>query len=79
MGRSGSTAARCWGANPRRSPRAGIAHVPQGRGTLADLTVDENLRLGAYARRDREVVADMERWYSTFTGSPTGGISRRGA
>ena len=40
---------------PEKIARAGIAHVPQGRGTLADLTVDENLRLGAYARRDREV------------------------
>jgi branched-chain amino acid transport system ATP-binding protein len=45
---------------------AGIAHVPQGRGTVTDLTVDENLRLGAFTRRDREVAADMERWYSVF-------------
>ena len=67
MARSGSTAARCWARKPEKVARAGIAHVPQGRGTLADLTVDENLRLGAYARRDREVEADMERWYSTFT------------
>ena len=39
----------------RRSPeavaRAGIAHVPEGRGTFADLTVRENLRLGAWTRR----------------------------
>jgi branched-chain amino acid transport system ATP-binding protein len=39
----------------RRSPesivRMGIAHVPEGRGTFAELTVDENLRLGAYTRR----------------------------
>ena len=40
--------------------------MPQGRGTIADLTVDENLRLGAYARRDREVDADIERWYAMF-------------
>ncbi len=33
--------------------RLGIAHTPEGRGTFVDLTVEENLRLGAYARRDR--------------------------
>jgi branched-chain amino acid transport system ATP-binding protein len=43
-----------------------VAHVPQGRGTITDLTVDENLRLGAFTRRDREVGADLERWYSVF-------------
>ncbi|MBV9634035.1 MAG: ABC transporter ATP-binding protein [Methylobacteriaceae bacterium] len=42
--------------------RLGIAHVPDGRGTFAALTVDENLRLGAYARRDRAAVkADSAR------------------
>jgi branched-chain amino acid transport system ATP-binding protein len=45
---------------------AGMAHVPQGRGTITDLTVDENLRLGAFIRRDREVGADAERWYAVF-------------
>ena len=48
----------------RRSPesvaRAGIAHVPEGRGTLTDLTVAENLRLGAYTRRDRAGVREDE-------------------
>jgi branched-chain amino acid transport system ATP-binding protein len=41
----------------RRSPeavaRAGIAHVPEGRGTFAELSVRENLRLGAWPRRGR--------------------------
>ena len=37
------------GTKPEKVARAGIAHVPQGRGTLAELTVDENLRLGAFA------------------------------
>ncbi|MGZ4692339.1 MAG: ABC transporter ATP-binding protein [Acidimicrobiales bacterium] len=46
--------------------RLGLAHVPQGRGTVADLTVEENLRVGAYVRRDREVGADLERWYGVF-------------
>jgi len=45
---------------------AGVAHVPQGRGTITDLTVEENLRLGAYTRRDKEVNADIDRWYATF-------------
>src|SRR5262249_53686600 len=36
--------------------RLGIAHVPDGRGTFLDLTVEENLKLGAYIRRDRERV-----------------------
>jgi branched-chain amino acid transport system ATP-binding protein len=47
--------------------RLGIAHVPDGRGTFVDLTVEENLRLGAYARRDRvRVAADLERVYGYF-------------
>jgi branched-chain amino acid transport system ATP-binding protein len=36
---------------PDSAARAGIAHVPEGRGTFAELTVWENLRLGAYSRR----------------------------
>ena len=36
---------------PDGAARAGIAHVPEGRGTFAELTVWENLRLGAYSRR----------------------------
>ena len=54
------------GWRTERISAAGIAHVPQGRGTIADLTVDENLRLGAHTRRDREVAADLERWYGVF-------------
>ncbi|MFM7617453.1 MAG: ABC transporter ATP-binding protein [Actinomycetes bacterium] len=54
------------GARPEQVARAGIAHVPQGRGTITDLTVEENLRLGAYTRKDEEVAADIERWYSVF-------------
>jgi len=47
--------------------RRGVAHVPDGRGTFTDLTVDENLRLGAYTRRDRaEVKADFERVFGYF-------------
>ncbi len=46
--------------------RMGVAHVPQGRGTFTDQTVDENLRLGAYIRRDAEVASDIERMYDLF-------------
>jgi branched-chain amino acid transport system ATP-binding protein len=47
--------------------RLGIAHVPDGRGTFVDLTVEENLRLGAYARRDRAAArADFSRVYGYF-------------
>ena len=47
--------------------RLGVAHVPEGRGTFVHLTVEENLRLGAYTRGDRERVAkDFERVYAHF-------------
>ena len=46
---------------PEAAAKAGIAHVPEGRGTFTDLTVAENLRLGAYTRRDREVKRDVAR------------------
>jgi branched-chain amino acid transport system ATP-binding protein len=47
--------------------RLGIAHAPEGRGTFIDLTVEENLRLGAYARRDtRAIAGDYERVYQYF-------------
>ena len=43
--------------SPEAVARAGIAHVPEGRGTFGELTVDENLRLGAYVRGDRSTYA----------------------
>ena len=47
--------------------RLGVAHVPDGRGTFSGLTTEENLRLGAYIRRDRAAVqADLERVYGYF-------------
>jgi branched-chain amino acid transport system ATP-binding protein len=47
--------------------RLGIAHAPEGRGTFVDLSVEENLRLGAYARRDTSSIAgDYERVYEYF-------------
>ena len=47
--------------------RLGVAHVPDGRGTFVNLSVEENLRLGAHTRRDKnEVAADFERMYGYF-------------
>jgi branched-chain amino acid transport system ATP-binding protein len=47
--------------------RQGITHVPQGRGTFPDLTVEENLLIGAHVRRDPAGVrADLLRWFETF-------------
>lgn len=46
--------------------RRGVAHVPDGRGTFMELTVEENFRLGAYIRRDAEVKRDFERMWEWF-------------
>jgi branched-chain amino acid transport system ATP-binding protein len=47
--------------------RLRIAHVPEGRGTFTTLTVDENLRIAAYTRRDKAgVQADLERVFGYF-------------
>ncbi len=46
--------------------RLGVGHVPEGRGTFMSLSVEENLRLGAYARSDRKVADDTERVTSYF-------------
>ena len=47
--------------------RLGVAHVPEGRGTFVRLSVEENLRIGAYGRRDRGAANDdMERMYQHF-------------
>jgi branched-chain amino acid transport system ATP-binding protein len=43
---------RITGASPERVARAGVAHVPEGRGLFNELSVYDNLRLGAYLQRD---------------------------
>jgi branched-chain amino acid transport system ATP-binding protein len=53
-------------ASPDAIVRAGLAQVPQGRGTFVDLSVEDNLRAGAYTRKDGEVGADIDRWYEVF-------------
>jgi branched-chain amino acid transport system ATP-binding protein len=54
------------GRGPEAVARQRIAHVPEGRGTFVELSVEENLRLGAYTRRDREVTADLDRVLEWF-------------
>jgi branched-chain amino acid transport system ATP-binding protein len=47
--------------------RLGVAHVPDGRGTFTMLSTEENLRLGAYTRKDKaQVEADFDRIYGYF-------------
>ncbi|GAA3818322.1 ABC transporter ATP-binding protein [Sphaerisporangium flaviroseum] len=55
------------GRSPDTIARQGVAHVPEGRGTFMPLTVEENLRLGAFVRRGRGAVdADLERICTYF-------------
>jgi branched-chain amino acid transport system ATP-binding protein len=46
--------------------RRGMAHVPEGRGVIAELTVEENLRLGGMFRKSKSAAADMEEVYGLF-------------
>jgi branched-chain amino acid transport system ATP-binding protein len=64
---------------PEAAARAGIAHVPEGRGTFVELTVTENLRLGAHVRRDRSgVKQDLERVSGFFPWMADRGDQRAG-
>jgi branched-chain amino acid transport system ATP-binding protein len=59
--------ARTDGRSTEDIVRLGVAHVPDGRGTFHGLSTEENLRLGAYARRNKRGVAeDFERMYAYF-------------
>lgn len=52
---------------PERIVRAGIAHAPEGRRIFGEMTVRENLDLGAYSRTDRHAIAeDRERMLDLF-------------
>jgi branched-chain amino acid transport system ATP-binding protein len=56
---------------PEQIARLGIAHVPEGRGTLGQLTVWENLQMGAYTRRDKAgIKADYDRVCGYFAWIP---------
>ena len=46
--------------------RLGVAHVPDGRGTFMELSVEENMKLGAYTRRDKNIQGDFERMFVYF-------------
>ena len=52
-------------ARPDAVLRAGISQVPQGRGTFTDLSVEDNLRAGAYTVKGSSV-DDLDRWYEVF-------------
>jgi len=65
---------------PETSARAGIAHVPEGRGTFSELSVSENLKLGAYTRRgtfreDQQRVAEWFPWLVERGGQQAGTLS----
>ncbi|GMV84888.1 MAG: ABC transporter ATP-binding protein [Dehalococcoidia bacterium] len=66
---------------PHRIVRLGMSHVPEGRGIFHGLSVYENLLMGAYQRRDRELDQDLRRVYELFPrlkerlGQPGGTLS----
>ena len=51
---------------PHQVVAAGISHAPEGRAVFANLTVEDNLVLGAYLRRDAAVGDDMQRMFGIF-------------
>src|SRR5215217_3702021 len=73
--------ARIETAPPHRRVALGMAHVPEGRQVFAPLTVADNLRLGAFLRRDQDIARDIERIYAMFPAladkrrDPAGGLS----
>lgn len=54
------------GTSSARIVEMGVAHVPQGRGTFPELSVEDNLMVGAYTRKDKEVGDDLARWYDVY-------------
>jgi branched-chain amino acid transport system ATP-binding protein len=65
---------------PESVARLGVAHVPEGRGTFAELSVEENLKLGAYVRRgsiedDVARVSEYFPWIATRLGQHAGTLS----
>ena len=60
--------------------RLRIAHVPEGRGTFTTLTVDENLRIAAYTRRDKAgVKRELDRVFTLFPAPARSASSSRPA
>jgi branched-chain amino acid transport system ATP-binding protein len=54
------------GRGPWELVAQGLVMVPEGRGIFTRMSIDENLRMGAYLRRDAEVEADLESVYQRF-------------
>ena len=54
------------GLSPEEIVRRGVSHVPEGRGIFPDLTVKENLLIGAYARRGHDLTADYGKVMQMF-------------
>lgn len=54
------------GLDPAEIVRLGVAHVPQGRGTFTELSVQDNLEAGAFIRKDDKVGEDIDRFYDMF-------------
>jgi branched-chain amino acid transport system ATP-binding protein len=53
--------------SPEKMARQSVAHVPEGRGTFTGLTVEENMRVGAFPRKDRGAIAeDVKRCFGYF-------------
>ena len=52
--------------DPSEIVRRGVAHVPQGRGTFPELTVEENLKVGAFIRSDNDINIDIEACYQNY-------------
>ena len=70
------------GRTPEAVARLGVTHVPEGRGIFADLTVWENLQMGAYLRRDRraaqrdlEALVDETPWFRDRRNQQAGTLS----
>jgi branched-chain amino acid transport system ATP-binding protein len=80
-GRIAFAGARIETEPPHRRVALGMAHVPEGRQVFAPLTVADNLRLGAFLRRDQDIARDIERIYAMFPAladkrrDPAGGLS----
>ncbi|WP_442880960.1 ATP-binding cassette domain-containing protein [Aromatoleum sp.] len=51
---------------PEKRVRAGICQVPEGRQVFGPMSIEDNLRLGSYSRRDREIEQDIERMFGIF-------------
>jgi branched-chain amino acid transport system ATP-binding protein len=54
------------GRNTADIVRRGVAHVPQGRGTFPELSVTDNLLVGAYVRKDKEIQDDIAKYFDVF-------------